>query len=144
MGTTVAEERARLVRFAAVGLLGVLFQIAAFAVLIGPVGANHLVAAAAATGMALCSNFVLNRIWTFDAAHLHIGVQAGKFAVVSGVAIGVNVLAVLIIVDGLGAPKGLGEILAVCFQAPVSYVGNRMWTFAGEPAAGVSDYSSPA
>ena len=126
----MAAERTKLLRFAAVGLLGVVFQLAAFLLLTGPVGANHLIAAALSTGLALCSNFVLNRIWTFDAAHLHMGVQAAKFAVVSAVAIGVNVLVVLIVVDGLGAPKGLGEILAVCFQAPVSYFGNRIWTFA--------------
>jgi putative flippase GtrA len=126
----MADERTKLLRFAAVGLLGVVFQLAAFALLIGPLGVNHLIAAAVSTALALCSNFVLNRLWTFDAAHLHMGVQAAKFAVVSAVAIGVNVLVVLIVVDGLGAPKGLGEVLAVGFQAPVSYVGNRMWTFA--------------
>jgi dolichol-phosphate mannosyltransferase len=126
----MAAERTKLLRFAAVGLLGVVFQLAAFALLIGPAGVNHLVAAAVSTALALCSNFVLNRIWTFEAAHLHMGVQAAKFAIVSVVAIGVNVLVVLIVVDGLGAPKGLGEVLAVCFQAPVSYVGNRAWTFA--------------
>jgi putative flippase GtrA len=130
MRSTVAQERTRLLRFAAVGLLGVVFQLAAFALLIGPAGVGHLPAAALATALALCSNFVLNRIWTFDAAHLHMGVQAAKFALVSGVAIGVNVLVVLIVVDGLGVPKGLGEVLAVCFQAPVSYFGNRIWTFA--------------
>lgn len=130
VAAVAGEERRKLLRFAAVGLFGVLIQLAAFALLLGPAGVGHLVAAALSTAIALCSNFVLNRLWTFDAAHLHMGVQALKFAIVSGVAIGVNVLVVLIVVDGLGAPKGLGEILAVCFQAPVSYVGNRAWTFA--------------
>jgi putative flippase GtrA len=144
MGSIVAGERVKLLRFAAVGLLGVALQLAVFALLIGPVGVNHLIAAAVSTALALCSNFVLNRIWTFDAAHLHLGVQAFKFATVSGVAIGVNVLVLLIAVDVLGAPKGVGEVLAVCFQAPVSYVGNRLWTFASEPNGHPADYSSPA
>jgi dolichol-phosphate mannosyltransferase len=59
-----------------------------------------------------------------------MGVQAVKFAIVSGVAIGVNVLVLWLFADVFGGPKGAGEVLAVGFQAPVSYVGNRIWTFA--------------
>jgi dolichol-phosphate mannosyltransferase len=144
----VAGERTRLLRFAAVGLLGCVIQLGVFALAVGPVGWNHLIAAASATALALCSNFVLNRLWTFDAAHLHMGAQAWKFAVVSAVAIGVNVLVVLILVDGLGMAKGLGEVIAVGFQAPVSYLGNRLWTFAtpagNDVAVGDAHYSSPA
>jgi putative flippase GtrA len=142
------DERRRLARFALVGLLGCVIQIGVFVLAIGPLRLNHLLSAAIATALALCSNFVLNRLWTFDAAHLHMGAQAWKFAVVSAVAIGVNVLVVLILVDGFDLPKGLGEVLAVGFQAPVSYLGNRLWTFAGPPAGGTASgdahYSSPA
>jgi putative flippase GtrA len=144
----LGDERRRLVRFALVGLFGCVIQIGIFALSIGPLGVNHLLSAAIATALALCSNFVLNRLWTFDAAHLHMGAQAWKFAVVSAVAIGVNVLVVLILVDGFDVPKGLGEVIAVGFQAPVSYLGNRLWTFAtpagDELAVGDSHYSSSA
>jgi putative flippase GtrA len=139
----LADERRRLVRFAAVGLFGSALSVALFALFVGPAGWDHRLAAAVSTTVALCTTFVINRVWTFDADHTHAGTQAWKFAVVSAVAIGVNVLAILLLVDVAGVPKVLGEALAVCCQAPVSYVGNRLWTFA-EPAASGADYSSPA
>jgi putative flippase GtrA len=127
---SLAHERRPLVRFALVGVLGYVINLALFAVMVGPADWDHRVAAAASTALALCSNFVLNRAWTFEADHAHPGPQAGKFAIVSAVAVGVNVLAVLVLVDVAGIAKLGGEAIAVGFQAPVSYVGNRIWTFA--------------
>jgi putative flippase GtrA len=138
----LADERRRLLRFAAVGLFGYALNLVLFALMVGPAGWDHRVAAAASTSLALCSNFVLNRVWTFDADHTHAGVQAWKFAVVSAVAVAVNVVGILLLVDVLGVPKLAGEAIAVCCQAPVSYVGNRLWTFAA-PVKG-ADYSSAA
>jgi putative flippase GtrA len=144
----IADERRRLVRFAAVGLFGYGLNLVLFAVMVGPAGWDHRVAAAVSTALALCSNFVLNRLWTFDADHAPAASQAWKFAVVSTVAIAVNVVAILLLVDIAGLPKLAGEALAVCCQAPVSYVGNRLWTFAGPPTSGTASddahYSSPA
>ena len=118
------------VRFGVVGLSGYAFSVALFAALIGPLGWDHRVAAAAATSVALACTFVVNRAWTFAADDGSAGGQAWRFAVVSAVAVAVNVIAVYVLVDRLGFPKVRGEALAVGLQAPVSYVGNRVWTFA--------------
>lgn len=129
--TSVAPRERRMVaRFGIVGLAGYAFSVALFAALVGPLGWDHRVAAAAATSLALACTFVVNRAWTFAAGDRAAGGQAWRFAVVSVVAVGVNVIAVHILVDRLGLPKVRGEALAVGVQAPVSYVGNRVWTFA--------------
>lgn len=127
------DEHKRVVRFGIVGVAGSGLSVGLFALIVGPVGWDHRVAATLATTIALCTTFLVNRRWTFEADHLHAGHQAWKFAVVSGVAIAVNVLVVMLLVDAIGTAKVLGEVVAVCCQAPVSYVGNRLWTFA-EPA----------
>jgi putative flippase GtrA len=144
----IADERRRVLRFAAVGVFGYGLNLALFAAMVGPAAWDHRVAAAVSTALALCSNFVLNRLWTFDADHAPVASQAWKFAVVSAVAIAVNVVAILLLVDVAGLPELAGEALAVCCQAPVSYVGNRLWTFAGPPTSGTpsgdAHYSSTA
>ena len=144
----IVDERRRLLRFAVVGVFGYGLNLVLFALMVGAAGWDHRVAAAVSTSLALCSNFVLNRLWTFDADHAPATSQAWKFAVVSAVAVTVNVAAILVLVDLAGLPKLAGEALAVCCQAPVSYIGNRLWTFAGppasDPAIGDAHYSSPA
>jgi putative flippase GtrA len=124
------REPQMVVRFGIVGLAGYAFSIALFAALVGPLGWDHRLSAAAATSLALACTFVVNRAWTFAADDRAAGGQAWRFAVVSAVAVGVNVIAVHVLVDRLGLPKVHGEALAVGVQAPVSYVGNRAWTFA--------------
>jgi putative flippase GtrA len=127
---SLAAERQPLLRFAVVGVFGYGLNVVLFALMVGPASWDHRAAAAVSTALALCCNFVLNRLWTFEAGHAHMAGQAWKFATVSVGAIAVNVAAVYILVDLLGLPKVGGEAIAVCFQAPVSYVGNRLWTFA--------------
>jgi putative flippase GtrA len=128
-----AGERQKLLRFGIVGIGGSVLGIALFSLMVGPLGLDHRVAAALSTSTALSVTFVVNRSWTFEAEHGMARSQAWRFVVVSLVAVGVNVAAVAVLVDLGGVPKVLGAILAVGFQAPVSYVGNRVWTFAGTP-----------
>ncbi|MCW2958971.1 MAG: GtrA family protein [Solirubrobacterales bacterium] len=128
-----AGEHQRLLRFGIVGLGGSVLGIALFSLMVGPLGLDHRVAAALSTSCALSVTFVVNRRWTFEAEDGLARSQAWKFLLVSLVAVGVNVAAVAVLVDVAGVPKVLGAVLAVGFQAPVSYVGNRVWTFAGTP-----------
>jgi putative flippase GtrA len=118
-------------RFAVVGVFGYAFSLGLFAMMVGPAGWDHRVAAAGSTALALSCTFLLNRVWTFEADHVHAAAQAWKFVAVSVAAVAVNVVAIHLLVELAGIPKVPAEALAVfCFQAPVSYVGNRLWTFA--------------
>jgi dolichol-phosphate mannosyltransferase len=117
-------------RFGIVGLAGYAFSVALFAAFVGSFSWDHRLSAALATSLALACTFAVNRVWTFAADDRAAGGQAWRFAVVSAVAVAVNVIAVHVLVDRLGLPKVGGEALAIGVQAPVSYVGNRVWTFA--------------
>jgi putative flippase GtrA len=118
-------------RFAVVGISGCGVQIVLFALLVGQLACNPRIAAIVATAVALGGNFVLHRIWSFEARDGHMGGQAWRFVVVSIGAIGGNVL-VLSTLTALGAPEVESELVAICLQAPLSYLGNRHWAFADQ------------
>jgi putative flippase GtrA len=130
--TTLAPVAGRrpVLRFVAVGASGFVFQMSVFWLLTEPLGLGHSLAATVATALALAYSFVLNRAWTFGATHRHMGAQAPKYALVSVGAIAANVGVLWLLVELAGAPKLPSEAIAACFQAPVSYLGNRLWTFA--------------
>lgn len=55
------------------------------------------------------TNFVLNRHWSFEVAHVEWGPQAGRYAVVSAGSLGLNMLGVYIFTDGFGLKYGLSK-----------------------------------
>jgi dolichol-phosphate mannosyltransferase len=48
---------------------------------------------------------------------------------VSAAAFGLNLALLVILVDGLGLAKVPAQAIAVLCATPVSFVGNKLWTF---------------
>jgi dolichol-phosphate mannosyltransferase len=121
-------------RFATVGASGYVVNLATFAA-VHAAGAHYRVAATAAFGAAVTSNFLANRHWTFAAAHGPRVHQALRFLVVSIAAflLGLGVLSLLIELTGL--PQLAAQAVAIVVATPLSFLGNRLWTFrpAGPP-----------
>ena len=130
MATAALSHRDSLWRFAIVGLTGCVLQVALFALFANAFGWDPRFATIVATSCALAENFVLHRIWSFEARHGGIGRQARRFVVVSAVAIGVNVLVLSILLHAFAWSDLLSEAVAILPQALVSYIGNRTWSFA--------------
>jgi len=121
----------QVVRFALVGGTGYVVNLVVYAACVHGAGVDYRVAAALAFVVALSTNFVLNRHFTFDArdaGRLHQ--QAARFLVVSLVSFGVNLLALQVLVDILEVPKVLAQAIAVVVAAPVNFAGQRFWAFA--------------
>jgi putative flippase GtrA len=74
------------------------------------------------------NNFWWNRHWTFDARHGHAGFQAVRFFTVSVIALGVNLIALELLVraDMSDLPA---QALAILIAMPFNFVGNKLWTF---------------
>jgi len=130
------EELTRVVKFLCVGCAGYGFALALFALLHGPLGIDYRVSAALGNAISFAANFFVNRRWTFQAHGRPVGPQAIRFAVVSALATLTNVIAVHVLVESGGLAAFGGEALAVVIATPVSYLGNRRWTFAGARGAG--------
>jgi putative flippase GtrA len=128
-GTLKPGNWVQLLQFGLVGASGYVVNLAVFAVLVGPVNIHHILAAILAFSVAVMNNFWWNRHWTFDARHGHAGFQAARFFAVSVAALGVNLVALELLVRG-----GMGDIaaqaIAVAIAMPFNFIGNKLWTFA--------------
>ncbi len=120
--------RWQLVRFAIVGASGYALNLAVFAALVHGAGANFRVAAVAAFLAAVTNNFAWNRVWTFDARDGHAGFQAARFLAVSGCAFALA-LAALEALVAAGLPAMAAQAVAIALATPVSFAGNRLWSF---------------
>ena len=116
-------------RFLAVGASGFAINIVVYAVLVHPLSIPYVAAAVVSNAVALSSNFVLNRRWTFDATHGRRRLQAPRFAVVSVGGFGVNLFVLRLCVELLGVPKLPAEVIASAIAAPVNFLGSRQWAF---------------
>jgi dolichol-phosphate mannosyltransferase len=119
-------------RFAAVGAGGYVVNLVVFAA-VSHAGAGHRAAATLAFLVAVVNNFAWNRQWTFRTTQAGAG-TAVRFAVVSVAAFGVS-LALLDVAVAAGLRPLLGQALAITLVTPLSYLGNRWWTFARTEAA---------
>jgi putative flippase GtrA len=116
-------------RFLTVGASGFAINIVVYAVLVHPLSIPYVAAAVISNVVALSSNFVLNRRWTFDATHGRRRLQAPRFAVVSAGGFAVNLFVLRLCVEALGVPKLPAEVIASAIAAPVNFLGSRQWAF---------------
>jgi len=120
----------QLLKFGIVGGSGYLINLAVFAVLAGPLGLHHLLAAIGAFCIALANNFFWNRHWTFDAGHGHPGFQAARFFAVSVAALLINLVVLEVLVSSGSMGDLPAQAIAVAVAMPFNFLGNKLWTFA--------------
>jgi dolichol-phosphate mannosyltransferase len=128
-GTRHPENWYQLIRFGLVGTSGYFVNLAVFSVATQALSVHHIPAAVIAFVFAVTNNFVLNRHWTFRATEGHPGPQAARFLTVSVAALGVNLVALALLVDVLSVSEVPGQAIAVAFAMPFNFLGNRLWTF---------------
>lgn len=120
----------QLLKFGLVGASGYVINLAVFALLASSFGVYHLIAAIGAFGVAVTSNFLWNRYWTFGPGEGPAHFQAARFFAVSLAALGLN-LAVLEVLVGSGSVGELtAQAIAVAVAMPFNFLGNKLWTFA--------------
>jgi dolichol-phosphate mannosyltransferase len=127
-GTLKPGNWIQLFQFAVVGASGYVVNLAVFALLIGLFDLHHIPAAVIAFCVAVTNNFWWNRHWTFDAKHGHAGFQAARFFTVSVLALGVNLVALELLVRG-GMSDLPAQAIAILIAMPFNFIGNKLWTF---------------
>ena len=119
----------QLLRFAMVGASGYLVNLAVFAVCVHLFAIDYQVASAVAFVVSVVNNFWLNRHWTFSAREAHPIHQGVRFFAVSLVAYGFTYVVLVALVDGTGMMKVLAQAIAVAAAMPLSFVGQKVWSF---------------
>lgn len=129
-GVRQSANWVQLLKFGVVGGSGYLINLAVFAVLSGNLGLHHAVAAVGAFCVAVTSNFLWNRYWTFGAADGPAGFQAVRFFAVSVASLLLNLAVLEALVTGMSMGELTAQAIAVAFAMPFNFLGNRLWTFA--------------
>jgi putative flippase GtrA len=131
-GTRNPDNWLQLMQFGLVGASGYVVNLGVFAALTQLAGLHHIPAAIGAFVVAVTNNFWWNRHWTFDAMHGHAGFQAARFFTVSVLALGINLVALELLIRG-EVPELGAQALAVAIAMPFNFIGNKIWTFDEPP-----------
>ncbi|MGI8413016.1 MAG: GtrA family protein [Solirubrobacteraceae bacterium] len=129
LGVRRGRNWLQLVRFAAVGASGYAVNLAVFAACFHLLAVDYRIASVLAFLVSVVSNFWWNRHWTFDARHTHPRAQAARFFAVSLVAYAFTYVVLVALVDGPGLPKVLAQAIAIVAGMPLSFVGQKLWSF---------------
>jgi putative flippase GtrA len=120
----------QLLKFGIVGGSGYLINLAVFALLAGSLDLHHLAAAIGAFCVAVSSNFLWNRYWTFGPGEGPAHFQAARFFAVSLGALGLNLVVLELLLAGGGMGELAAQAIAVAIAMPFNFLGNKLWTFA--------------
>jgi putative flippase GtrA len=137
-GTRKSKNWVQLFQFGLVGASGYVVNLIVFAILTGSglffregsdgLGFHYIPAAIISFCVAVTNNFLWNRHWTFDAKGGHAGFQAARFFTVSVLALGVNLIALELIVRA-GMDDLPAQAIAIAIAMPFNFIGNKLWTF---------------
>jgi dolichol-phosphate mannosyltransferase len=116
-------------KYLVVGASGYLLNLAVFTFGVAVIGVHHLVAAVLAFIVAIVNNFWWNRRWTFDAHDGHLGSQGVRFFLIctAGFLLAAGLLELLVSV--FGVERIIAQALSVAVIAPLTFLGNKLWSF---------------
>ena len=119
----------QLIRFATVGASGYVVNLGVFAVCLHLLGIDYKISAVIAYVISVFNNFWLNRHWTFDAKHEHAMFQGARFFAVSLMTFAFTYVVLLVLVEGFGVSKLVAQAIAITAGTPLSFVGQKVWSF---------------
>jgi putative flippase GtrA len=120
----------QLVKFGLVGATGFIINVGVFAFSLEVLDVHYRLAYVFAFCVAVTNNFVWNRVWTFrhQKDDSHMAMQGARFFAISLFAAAAGFVLLEAFVRA-GLPKIPGEMLAVALVVPISFLGNKHWSF---------------
>lgn len=128
-GVRQPQNWLQLIRFAAVGASGYVLNLVVFAACIHLLAIDYRIAFVIAFVISVANNFWWNRHWTFDAKHEHPIFQGTRFFAVSVLAQGFAYVVLVALVDGPGLAKVVAQAIAIAAATPLSFIGQKLWSF---------------
>ena len=119
----------KFLKFAAVGFSGVFVDFGITWLFKEKVKLNKYVSNAIGFVCAATSNYILNRIWTFESENASIATEYGKFMLVSVIGLGINSLTLYILTDKLKWNFYLSKIFAIGMATLWNFFANLLFTF---------------
>jgi putative flippase GtrA len=144
---TNSRERTRFLRFAVVGAIGAVIDFGIFNLLISMFSFASIIAGAVSFSMAVASNFILNRYWTYpDSRSRKVSHQLTMFFIVSAIGLAIRTFIFFALLEpqiiemfrnvnlqGRVSPEFLGHNLTLALAILVvmlwNFFANRYWTY---------------
>jgi len=123
-------EFGRVIRFALVGILNTALSLGTIYLLQNGLCVDYRIANAAGYALGILTSFALNRIWTFKSTDTPVMRQGARFLANALICWGVQILAVIAMVEALGVAKELAQPLGMIVYTGCNYIGNRLFVFA--------------
>ncbi len=120
----------QLLQFGSVGASGFVVNMAVYALLLS-FDAPYRLAATAAFCVAVANNFAWNRSWTFRHRRgaSRAAFQAARFLTVATTAFLVSFGLLTLLVETFEVGKLPAQVVAVGLVMPLSFLGNKLWSF---------------
>jgi dolichol-phosphate mannosyltransferase len=128
-GVRRTDNWIQLARFGAVGASGYVVNLLVFALSVRDLSIDYRLASCLAFVVSVANNFWWNRHWTFDAKHDRATHQGLRFFMVSVVTFAFTCALLVTLVNGPGLPKVVAQAIAVVAGTPLSFIGQKLWSF---------------
>ncbi len=119
----------KFVKFCVVGSAGMLIDFGTTWLLKEKVRINKYVANSSGFILAASSNYILNRIWTFESTNPHIAGQYGLFVIISLAGLGINNFIIYILHGRLKYNFYLSKLFAIVIVTIWNFLLNLLITF---------------
>ena len=119
----------KFLKFAAVGLSGLLIDYAFTYLLKEIFKVQKYVSNSIGFTIAASSNYVLNRVWTFESDNPDIALEYTEFLIISIIGLGLNNLILWLIVSKFKINFYLAKFFAICVVTVWNFLANFLITF---------------
>lgn len=123
------ETLMKFLKFGVVGFSGVFVDFAVTYVCKEFIRIQKYIANAIGFTVAASTNYILNRIWTFESSNPEVLVEYGKFIAVSLIGLGVNTLILWMLVSKYKKHFYLSKLFAIGVVTVWNFLANLFFTF---------------
>lgn len=123
------EFIAKFIKFAVVGLSGVFVDFGFTWLCKEKIGIQKYVSNGIGFTIAASTNYILNRIWTFQSTDPEIAIQYAKFLVISLIGLGINTLILWLLVQKSKMNFYVAKLFAIGVVTIWNFLANLLYTF---------------
>jgi putative flippase GtrA len=119
----------KFLKFGVVGLTGVLVDFGITFLLKEKVKIHKYVANACGFMTAASSNYILNRVWTFQSNDPHVMIEYSKFIFISVIGLGINSFILWLLVSKYNKHFYVSKLFAIAITTIWNFAANLYFTF---------------
>lgn len=117
------------IKFQCVGVVNFFVDLGVFTLLHTVIGLNAVPSNIVSYSCGIINSFLFNRYWTFKVKLKFISIDFLKFIFVNLISLGVNTLAIYILVDLYSLDPTLSKVIATAFSFTINFAGNKLLVF---------------